>query len=506
MMNNRISFNIIIFSFIAFGCFGQVPVDQPEMPVMYKVTVNPVAGHDTIIWYSSTEGLVDYYAVCYSKITNPNQPYILSEPIDSIYPPDTVYVNQDTESGIHSIGYSVIAVNIIDEHSVVQSVYDYPDSTVYADVEFDSCNAAVTIRWNPYNKWKGHIASYRVYQSVDNGPPQVIAIIDVEEVTSFKVMSVTENSTLGYYVEIIHEDRIRSSTSNMAVIYTGMLEVPDFIVGHSANEGADNHIILDFSVDPDTELSEYKLLRSSDISGDFDTITSFRQHDTRIMLTDDVDYTSGIYYYKLMAINNCGQDIQESNVINNIILTGTNDDLVNHLSWNPVEDWPGETGRYVLYRTHMNGTGQTDSVLLNTELNYSDDVSAFFTENNVYSGRFCYQIRAVEINNPFTQNSTACSNEFCINVTPGVRLPNAFIPNNPNGVNSLFQPVFRLQPAEYEMTIFNRWGNKIWEGNIPWDGTVNNKYVSEGVYIYQLKVFYPDNTITLSGHITVLYR
>ena len=504
-MINRIICNIIIYSVIAFNCFGQIPVDQPEMPVMYKVTVDPVTGHDSVIWYSSTEGLVDYYAVCYSKITNPNQPYILSEPIAIVYPPDTVYVNDDTESGMHSLGYSVIAVNVIDENSVVQSVYDYPDSTVYTEVEFDSCEATISITWNPYNKWRGRIASYRVYQRIDDADPQVVAIINVEEITTYKARYVPENRNIGFYVETIHEDSIHSSTSNMAMIYTGMLEVPDFIVGHSANIGADNHIILDFAVDPDTELSEYKLLRSSDFNGDYDTITSFRQHDARIMLTDDADYTSGIYYYQLVAINRCNLDIQVSNIINNIILTGTNDGMLNHLSWNPVEDWPGETERYVLYRTHINGTAQTDSILLNTELTYSDDISAFSAENNTYSGRFCYRIRAIERNNPFTQNSIAYSNEYCINVTP-VRLPNAFIPNNPAGENSLFRPIFLFQPTAYEMVIYNRWGNRIWEGNVPWDGTANNNPVPEGVYVYQLDVFYPDNTITLTGHVTVLYR
>jgi gliding motility-associated-like protein len=494
-----------MFSVFALECFGQVPVNQPEMPVMYKVTVNPVEGYDTVIWYSSTEGLVDYYAVCYSKITNPNQPYILSEPIAIIYPPDTVYVNQDTESGMHSIGYSVIAVNVIDENSAVQSIYDYPDSTVFTQAVFDSCDASVTIIWNRYNKWRGHIGSYRIYQRIDGSASQVVAIIDVEDITTYKARYVPENRNLGFYVETIHEDSIRTSVSNMATIYTGMLEVPDYIVGHSANIGTDNHIVLDFDIDPDTELSEYKLLRSTDINGDYDTISSFRQHDQRIILTDNVDYTSGIYYYQLIAINRCNLDVQKSNVINNIILSGTNAGMLNHLAWNPVEDWPGETERYVLYRSDMSGTGQRDSILLNKELTYTDDVTAFFTESNAYTEQFCYQIRAIETNNPFTQNSVAFSNEFCISIT-GVRLPNAFIPNNPSGENSLFKPIFLFQPVSYEMVIYNRWGNKIWEGNIPWDGTANNHPVPEGVYVYQIKVFYPDDTITLTGHITVLYR
>jgi gliding motility-associated-like protein len=506
MMTSRIISCIIILFPIAAICFGQEPVDQPEMPVMYKVTIDPLTGFDSIIWHSSTEGLVDYYAVCYSEITNPNQPYILSEPIAVVYPPDTVYVNQDTESHAYSLGYSVIAVNVLDENSVVQSVYDYPDSTVYAMAVFDSCEASVTITWNAYNKWKNHIGSYRIYQSIDNAPSQVVAIINVEDITTYKARYVPENRNIGFFVEILHEDSLRSSRSNMVMIYTGMLEVPDFIVGHSANVGADNNVIIDFAVDPDTELSEYKLLRSSDINGSYDTLATFRQHDSRVIFTDNVNYTSGIYYYQLVAVNSCNQDIQESNIINNILLAGTNDGMVNQLSWNPIEDWVGETERYILYRMNVNGTGLTDSILLNTELTWSDDVSLFFEQNNSYSGHFCYRIKALETNNPYTENSAAYSNEFCINVTPGIELPNAFIPNNPGGENSLFQPIFLFQPADYEIVIFNRWGNKIWKGNTPWDGSANDNPVSEGVYIYQLKVFYPDNTISLTGHITVLYR
>ncbi len=506
VMTNRMLPVILTIAFFSFTCFGQIPVDQPEMPAIYKVTVDPVTGYDSIIWYSSTEGLVDYYAICYSEITNPSQPYILSEPIAVVYPPDTVYVNQDTESGSYSLGYSVIAVNVLDENSMIQSVYDYPDSTVYAVAIFDSCEASINITWNRYNKWRGQIASYRIYQSIDDAPFQVVAIINVEDVTTYKVRYAPENRNIGLFVETIHEDSIRSSRSNMVRVWTGMLEVPDYIVGHNANAGDQNNVILSFSVDPDTELSEYMLLRSSDISGIYDTIATFREHDSRITYTDDIGFTSGIYYYQLVAINSCNQEIRKSNVINNILLTGSNDGLVNQLSWNPVEDWAGETERYILYRMTMNGTGQTDSVLLNTELTWSDDVSPFFEENTSSTGRFCYRIKAVERDNPYTQNSVASSNEFCISVTPGIRVPNAFIPNSPDGVNSLFQPVFLFQPTDFEIVIYNRWGNKIWEGNEPWDGTAENDPVSQGVYIYQIKVLYPDNTVTLTGHVTVLYR
>lgn len=506
-MTGKFFYIVPVFFALVIYCYGQNPVDQPEMPSMYKVSVDPFSGADSVIWHSSTDGLVDYYAVCYSIVTNPNQPYILSEPIDSIYPPDTIYVNHATVSDQHSVGYSVIAVNVIDENNVVQSVYDYPDSTVYAAAVFDSCKATATVSWNIYNKWKGQVGSYRIYQTENGLNPQVIGIINVENMTTFEAGSLPVNTEVGFFVETIHKDGIRTTRSNMASVYTAMLKIPGYINGHSANPNSDNSIMLDFEIDPGTELSVYKLLRSTSVNGIYDTIDQFSWYDQRILYTDMQANTSVVYYYQLLAVNNCNMEIKKSNIINNIVLSGENEEVTNQLIWNPVEDWAGETERYVLYRRNLGSSGQIDSILLSgTDLSFTDDVSGFFTDNNAHSATFCYRIKAVEANNPYTQNSSEYSNEFCIDVTPGIKLPNAFIPNNRSGENSLFRPVFQFQPADYKLVIYNRWGNKVWEGNGPWDGLSNNSYVPEGVYGYELQIYYPDNTVTRTGYVTVIYR
>ena len=86
-------------------------------------------------------------------------------------------------------------------------------------------------------------------------------------------------------------------------------------------------------------------------------------------------------------------------------------------------------------------------------------------------------------------------------------MPNAFIPNDAEPMNQVFEPVFSFMPEHYEMIIYNRLGTKIWEGSQAWNGRVNGKYVPEGVYLYYLRVFnYSTDIVELNGKVTVIYR
>jgi gliding motility-associated-like protein len=89
-------------------------------------------------------------------------------------------------------------------------------------------------------------------------------------------------------------------------------------------------------------------------------------------------------------------------------------------------------------------------------------------------------------------------------------VPNAFTPNN-DGLNDEFMPKFSaIDPASFEMYIFDRWGMKIYHTkdiNAPWLGKVNNSgdTVEEDVYEYIFK--FKDlggKGHTVTGHISVI--
>ncbi len=89
-------------------------------------------------------------------------------------------------------------------------------------------------------------------------------------------------------------------------------------------------------------------------------------------------------------------------------------------------------------------------------------------------------------------------------------VPNAFTPTA-GSYNTVFQPVFTdgFDPYSYHLTIFNKWGELVFESfnpDIGWDGTYNNQVVELGVYIW--KIDFEENLEsekhTAMGHVTVL--
>ena len=90
-------------------------------------------------------------------------------------------------------------------------------------------------------------------------------------------------------------------------------------------------------------------------------------------------------------------------------------------------------------------------------------------------------------------------------------VPNTFTPDN-DQFNQSFHVVFYsgFDPFSFELLIYNRWGELIWEShdvNVGWDGTYNNGMkVPDGVYTWKLKYKRIQNDLkeTVVGHVNVL--
>jgi gliding motility-associated-like protein len=82
---------------------------------------------------------------------------------------------------------------------------------------------------------------------------------------------------------------------------------------------------------------------------------------------------------------------------------------------------------------------------------------------------------------------------------------------NGDGTNDSFKPADKGWSGinEHTMTVFNRWGEKVWESNNftdGWDGKQNGHHVADGTYYWVLEVFYgPQNLKKVyKGSLTVL--
>lgn len=85
-------------------------------------------------------------------------------------------------------------------------------------------------------------------------------------------------------------------------------------------------------------------------------------------------------------------------------------------------------------------------------------------------------------------------------------VPNAFTPNS-DGVNDLFYAICNPCDGFLSLSIFNRWGELVFETNNPtigWDGNFEGKPVELGAYSYVLRYDGPNGAEVLQGSLMVV--
>jgi gliding motility-associated-like protein len=120
--------------------------------------------------------------------------------------------------------------------------------------------------------------------------------------------------------------------------------------------------------------------------------------------------------------------------------------------------------------------------------NFGDgNTSTTQNPSNTYDGAGVYLVSL------YVENAYGCSSqiekEVAIKPVFSFYVPNAFTPDN-DGDNDTFKGK-GVNIDEYNMMIFDRWGEKIFETEIleeGWDGYYQNSLVQNGVYVYKIKL------------------
>jgi gliding motility-associated-like protein len=110
-------------------------------------------------------------------------------------------------------------------------------------------------------------------------------------------------------------------------------------------------------------------------------------------------------------------------------------------------------------------------------------------------------------------NTNGCVDSTCQIITIYdeflLYVPNAFTPDA-DGKNEIFLPIVKgLDPMEYELLIFNRWGELVYntqriDGG--WDGTYKGQKAKQDVYVWKIKGKKTENgeRVVYYGHVTLL--
>ena len=111
-----------------------------------------------------------------------------------------------------------------------------------------------------------------------------------------------------------------------------------------------------------------------------------------------------------------------------------------------------------------------------------------------------------------TNRSLGCSDSAIKMVTVfdlcSADVPTAFTPNN-DGLNDKFGPHNALKADNYEFKIYNRWGQLIFQSkkwSDRWDGKLNGKVQSSGVYVWMLSYTHRDTkqAVLKKGTVTLI--
>jgi gliding motility-associated-like protein len=181
-------------------------------------------------------------------------------------------------------------------------------------------------------------------------------------------------------------------------------------------------------------------------------------------LDSNVSTDENAYSY-IISVKNVCSDRFESKPHQSILLAGEKDgewDI--ELNWNAYRGWEEGVKGYNIYRSinHTNDYNLLRESLTDTFVKMTVGIDGMHQ---------CYRIVAEKNSSQVVQS---WSNSICFEYEPVLQIPNAFTPNG-DGVNDTFG-VLASNITVFKMTIYNRWGQKLFETSNPnsgWDGTHN---------------------------------
>lgn len=373
-----------------------------------------------------------------------------------------------------------------------------PFKSINLSGEVDPCALTVDLTWNSNYGWNN--PEYYIVDKFDN----ILDTINGDTKASLNLISGTD-----YELHIEAKGPNGEIAKSYPYIFnSGGTSVPSYINLTATIEDEKNvHIYAD--IDSDTDVTNYKIVRSRTIGG-FDTIANLKGiTDGKIDYIDnEIDASNYTFKYLIVAVNQCGVIVASSSYTNTIDLNLDSKDNFISVNWNRYEPSDTTDIRYTLQRIDNNGEIMT---LVNNydKSNYIDTLNqSIYQPGDYLDSRLCYKVIANEPTPGNTGISEVVSNIKCEVLIPSVSTPNAFTPNG-DGLNDEFLPYFDFRPKEYLLLIYNKWGNLVFESSVPeegWKGNIQGSMAEEGVYAYSLKITtFDDKVLYKEGAVAVVY-
>jgi gliding motility-associated-like protein len=361
------------------------------------------------------------------------------------------------------------------------------------------------LNWNAYSGWN-QVEKYLIYRTdqpntepyvlIDSVPGDQLEYIDTNVLCYrthwYRILAIEMYGNL---------QESWSDTCAATPIYVNSIP-PNKLVRATVQH--DDYVRIEWLETPYSKMpiAHYELEKSNN-GTDYRMISD--QLSPSTFQTDDhsVEVDSQSYFYRVVAVDVCDDRAPYSNIAKTILLkadTGLYQRPV--LRWSAYQGWDVGVEKYEVQRKEEDGSFYS--------LGYanSGSDSIFYDMETQLNQRpsFCYRVIGYKVLEEEEDQVISISNEDCIDVHSWLYVPNAFSPNG-DGLNDFFvTPGWYIK--DYHITIYNRWGEKLFESTTlydSWDGTYNGETVENEAYLYVIQSTGIDNLKrSYKGTVTVI--
>ena len=502
---------------------------KPKEPTFDYMTINLVTGNPTLYWTAPTydpqyPNPTGY--IIYKQMPNAlgNVDYFAIDTVD-----DATYSYTDsTSNGNQARLFYRIASNGPTEPSR-QTLYH---ANIWLTSAYDSCNAVLKLNWESYDGWKNENISdhYKLYISNSSDFSTFTRIDTVDKFDNkYYLKNVKENTDYYFYLTASRNDVDMTTFSNLYYKRTVMPFTPSYMTVDSVL-ASDNGTQIYYSIDSITQLSKFKVLRweypdTNKILFSAKVIDEFSDN-SRTFSVDTSDTWAArtrLFYYKLDAYNSCNAVVKVSNLCNTVVPVPTPGKTTVKLEWDPLYidtvRIPSRIINHVSYKifriVYAQGVdlaqiGEVVEIANVSNSSFTDDISNYRYMNPPYQFTFKYYVEAREYTPVGKEVTLSRSRVVTTEIKPSVVMPDAIAPTMYNMAHghsrNILAPVISFD-AQYELTIYDRWGTVIYHGNSGWNGKYpSGEYAIEGTYLYRLEVYTNDSgSVVKTGHVSVVY-
>lgn len=358
--------------------------------------------------------------------------------------------------------------------------------------------------WTHYIGW-GSVKSYRIFRKIVSQPQdyQLLATVDghIQTYTDTGLC----NLDYEYYVQAIHPTKPILSNS-YSVIGRPIYTTNPFISNvKNVTVSGDNEITIHWNKSQFSNVWGYELEKYENDESNRVTAIKIAQPSDTVYIDNDVLINQNSYIYSLFELDQCELRNTTNREGKSILLKGYTRDDGFYIYWTKYRQWEQGVEKYHVLnfdivnqdKQFLIGNTQSSDTFFHDSVYYKDYIGA----------QTCYQVFGVN-----SQGDTSYSNVVCIFGDPQMLIPNAFSPNG-DGVNDVFIPHSKYFNdgtilGDYTFSIFNRWGEKIFETssiNEGWDGTYKHADCQQDVYVYILEAkSLTEKVIKKRGTVTLL--